>query len=250
MFKQYLILLLIGHVTGEFYIIKRLYDDKEKSLKCVLIHFLSYLGAMLLISLPIISLRIVLAVSIASISHMIIYILMILYVSLIDKKDSKISDNAKNPFFIDQILHFMILFGISFWVTKSQTPIISLRIVDEIFSIIGISKGLAASWILVLLLIHKPANLVIQNLLIVYKPMSSEKSELNDNNAGRFIGTIERIIILILLSIGQYSSIGLVLTAKSIARYDKISKEKDFADYYLLGTLLSTLIVIGCSFII
>ena len=48
----------------------------------------------------------------------------------------------------------------------------------------------------------------------------------------------------------QYSAIGLVLTAKSIARYDKIAKEPDFAEYYLLGTLLSTVAVILISFII
>ena len=36
-------------------------------------------------------------------------------------------------------------------------------------------------------------------------------------------------------------AVGLVLTAKSIARYDRISKDKDFAEYYLMGTLLSTI---------
>ena len=45
---------------------------------------------------------------------------------------------------------------------------------------------------------------------------------------------------------GQYSAVGLVLTAKSIARksiarYDRISKDQSFAEYYLLGTLLSTI---------
>lgn len=38
-----------------------------------------------------------------------------------------------------------------------------------------------------------------------------------DNNAGRFIGSIERIVMLVLISLGQYSAIGFVLTAKSIA---------------------------------
>lgn len=52
--------------------------------------------------------------------------------------------------------------------------------------------------------------------------------------------------MLMFLSLGQYSAIGLVLTAKSIARYDRIAKDKDFAEYYLLGTLMSTLIVIVC----
>lgn len=53
--------------------------------------------------------------------------------------------------------------------------------------------------------------------------------------------------MLIFITISQYSAIGLVLTAKSIARYDKISHEQDFAEYYLLGTLLSTICAIGAA---
>ncbi|MEF2782508.1 MAG: hypothetical protein U0N20_05390, partial [Clostridium sp.] len=67
--------------------------------------------------------------------------------------------------------------------------------------------------------------------------------------AGRIIGTFERMIMLFFINIGQYSSIGLVLTAKSIARYDKISKSQSFAEYYLLGTLLSTISVLIISLI-
>ena len=50
----------------------------------------------------------------------------------------------------------------------------------------------------------------------------------------------------ILISVDQYSAVGLVLTAKSIARYDKISKDQIFAEYYLLGTLLSAI----CSIVV
>ena len=56
--------------------------------------------------------------------------------------------------------------------------------------------------------------------------------------------------MLIFISIGQYSAIGLVLTAKSIARYDKIAKDPEFAEYYLLGTLLSTAAAIIASFLL
>lgn len=55
--------------------------------------------------------------------------------------------------------------------------------------------------------------------------------------------------MLLLLSINQYSEIGLVLTAKSIARYEKI-KEKDFAEYYLFSTLLSALIAVVTWFLL
>ena len=55
--------------------------------------------------------------------------------------------------------------------------------------------------------------------------------------------------MLIFIYINQYSAIGLVLTAKSIARYERITKEEHFAEYYLLGTLISTLIAIIVSFV-
>ena len=56
--------------------------------------------------------------------------------------------------------------------------------------------------------------------------------------------------MLILIYMNQYSAIGLVLTAKSLARYDRISKDEKFAEYYLLGTLISAGIVIGCAALI
>lgn len=64
------------------------------------------------------------------------------------------------------------------------------------------------------------------------------------------LGNIERFIMILFLGYNQYSAIGLVLTAKSIARYDKISKEEDFAEYYLLGTLMSTVCVVLCNLLI
>ncbi len=64
------------------------------------------------------------------------------------------------------------------------------------------------------------------------------------------IWTVERFIMLLFLSKGQYAAIGFILTAKSIARYDKITKDEKFAEYYLLGILVSTLCVVICSKVI
>ncbi len=53
---------------------------------------------------------------------------------------------------------------------------------------------------------------------------------------------------MILVGAGQFAAIGFVLTAKSVARYEKL-KEQDFAEYYLLGTLLSTLNAIAVYYL-
>lgn len=116
----------------------------------------------------------------------------------------------------------------------------------EFFDTIGLSEIMLCKWMLGMLIIHKPANILIQKFMQDYKPrMISDYLEIKkDNNIGRVIGTIERVIMLILIYMNQYSAIGLVLTAKSIARYDKIAKDQDFAEYYLLGTLISVGVVI------
>lgn len=44
-----------------------------------------------------------------------------------------------------------------------------------------------------------------------------------------------------LLFLDKYSAVGLTMTAKSIARYDQITKNPAFAEYYLIGTLYSIL---------
>ena len=251
MFKEYFVLLFLGHVLGDFYVqTSKLATKKEKSMKWVLLHCLCYLGVMLLVSLPIISSDIAFAALMAAILHLMIDVVKFLYLASIRKKHKMTQVIDRNVFLIDQILHMVCLIGIAYWVVAGNTTINEWNGFKDFFKVISIPGSLVLCWVLSLLIIHKPANLLIQKLLMLYKPDSKEEDKKKDNNAGRFIGTVERIIMLIFLSIGQYSAIGLVLTAKSIARYDKISKEKDFAEYYLLGTLISTSVVIVCAFLI
>ena len=61
---------------------------------------------------------------------------------------------------------------------------------------------------------------------------------------GKYIGILERILILTLTVTGNISAIGIVFAAKSIARFNELSK-KQFAEYYLVGTLLSFLLALA-----
>jgi Protein of unknown function (DUF3307) len=55
---------------------------------------------------------------------------------------------------------------------------------------------------------------------------------------GAVIGILERVIVVALVLVGQYAAIGLVVTAKTIARFRQL-EDRQFAEYYLLGTLAS-----------
>ncbi len=58
---------------------------------------------------------------------------------------------------------------------------------------------------------------------------------------GRTIGILERVLVLTLVLAGQWGALGLVMAAKSIARFRDLER-RSFAEYYLIGTLASVLI--------
>jgi hypothetical protein len=57
-------------------------------------------------------------------------------------------------------------------------------------------------------------------------------------NAGMYIGWLERFIVLTAMVLQSPATVGLIFTAKSIARYPEL-KSVRFAEYFLIGTLLS-----------
>lgn len=61
--------------------------------------------------------------------------------------------------------------------------------------------------------------------------------------SGRVIGGLERTLTLIMILLGQWAAIVLLITAKSFARFEEL-KERRFAEYYLIGTLTSLLVAI------
>ena|SRR5487761_256974 len=68
------------------------------------------------------------------------------------------------------------------------------------------------------------------------RPTDQTAAELR--NAGMYIGWLERFVILTALLLRSPATAGLVLTAKAIARYPEF-KHVRFAEYFLIGTLLS-----------
>lgn len=59
---------------------------------------------------------------------------------------------------------------------------------------------------------------------------------LNKVRTGKVIGIFERLVVLTIYLTGGVASIGIVIAAKSFARFKRFDN-KDFAEYYLIGTL-------------
>lgn len=238
-FSNLFTILMIPHILGDFYFqTDKISSKKEKELKWVIYHSVIY-GIVNVSFIKFIFKTIDFnIIAFLIVSHAIIDILKYYFIS---------KPTSINIFVIDQFLHLLFIFIITFCCLNKGISFIFNEYITQFFSILNISLFEVCSCVLKILLIHKPINIFIAFFMKPYK--KSNKENKDEIKAGRIIGTFERMIMLFFINIGQYSSIGLVLTAKSIARYDKISKSQSFAEYYLLGTLLSTISVLIISLI-
>ncbi|MDH5505850.1 MAG: hypothetical protein OEZ02_01350 [Anaerolineae bacterium] len=101
-----------------------------------------------------------------------------------------------------------------------------------------------------LLLATSETNLVIRYIfdkldLAPKLPKKSNESKIDQKeyNAGRIIGILERTLIFILVLLSEFGAIGFIIAAKSVTRFKELEK-REFAEYVLIGTLLSTTLAI------
>lgn len=250
MTSKFLLILGIGHVLGDFYFqTDEMAKKKDESLTGVIEHAIVYTISVFLVILPFINIRLIKWGLWYSASHLSVDTLK--YVLL---KIGKIKKTAK-VFIIDQCFHVAFIFAITYMMQVFACGLSHYAIIDDIQQTFGFSKETVARWILAILIIHKPANCLIQRILNEIKNENTAESSETENTsadikAGRKIGSIERLIMLLFIAMDQYTAMGMVLTAKSIARYDQITKEQAFAEYYLIGTLLSTAFVVVCKVVL
>ncbi|PCH77880.1 MAG: hypothetical protein COB98_02125 [Flavobacteriaceae bacterium] len=94
--------------------------------------------------------------------------------------------------------------------------------------------------------ILQPVSILMYQLTRNWHQEIDEKKDASLKNAGKWIGMLERILILTFIVIGQFTAIGFLLAAKSIFRFGDLTQKKDrkLTEYILIGTLLSFTITI------
>ncbi len=140
-------------------------------------------------------------------------------------------------FVLDQLAHFIILFiAWSFYIhLKIDIP----QTIIQIFS----DKQILIVVLSYLFLIWPSAYLIAKITLPWQKEIDTSKG-LKD--AGKWIGVIERILILTFVLINQFTGIGFLIAAKSILRFGDIKSatNRKEAEYILIGTMVSFIIAI------
>jgi hypothetical protein len=83
----------------------------------------------------------------------------------------------------------------------------------------------------------KPGNVFIHETIKTANIKSISNTDTELENAGKLIGTLERILVLTFVIIGKLEVVGFLIAAKSILRYKDTNTIK--TEYVLIGTMLS-----------
>ena len=103
------------------------------------------------------------------------------------------------------------------------------------------------AYLLGILLSLNEANLLVRCVIekFIYRPVEPGKTTgsplalgKTEYDRGRLIGLLERLLIFFFVMQNQFATLGFVVAAKGIARFKEL-ENRDFAEYFLIGTMLS-----------
>jgi hypothetical protein len=133
-------------------------------------------------------------------------------------------------FLIDQLLHLLVIAGC--WYYAFYTPADLQLVWDET----GKNNHF---WIITTAYVFLgfPAGIMIGQMTRQWSDQLPGSIGLA--NAGKWIGILERLIILTFLLQNQYAAIGLLITAKGLLRFSEKDKQEEKTEYVLIGSLIS-----------
>lgn len=237
---------LIAHLLGDFMFQgSTLADKKKTSLKHYFVHCLVYSGFILLSLIwfgPF--LHAFYAALIIIVSHAVIDFVR----SLLTKRLTGQRDDKKSSEFVifigDQTLHIIvIIFSAHF---LNETSALGNNVLNSLLQHMPkVQLYNLLVIVLLYLLCLSPTAIFIKKVFILFSFQNEEGLRTKDEllKSGYLIGVLERVIILTLGLNGELGAIGLVIAAKSIARF-KMLEDKVFAEKYLVGTLMSLAIAL------
>ena len=132
-------------------------------------------------------------------------------------------------------MHFLVLFGCAYFSFLQWSNIKDLW--GQFNTNPEFWKKLTA-----FIFLTTPAGILIGQVTRQWRDKLPEAENLA--SAGKWIGIVERTIILIFVLYGQYSAIGLLVAAKGIIRFNEKDRQEIKTEYLVIGTLMSIALAI------
>ena len=138
-------------------------------------------------------------------------------------------------FAIDQWMHFVTVVAAGCWIASVGPS----QVVRKFLGVVRAPSDRVLLVMVVYVAVIFGGGYLIRFLTRpLLKHLQVGESPLQLSNAGMYIGWLERFLVMTALFLRSPATAGLILAAKSIARYPEFKKEQ-FAEYFLIGTLLS-----------
>lgn len=146
--------------------------------------------------------------------------------------------NGRLLFFLDQGLHLVVLYAASLYISGETLQQITLDS-DLLLILVAV------------LFLTQPSSVIIKTLISIYTPKTEMEKEDSLQNAGKYIGMLERILVFTFIATGHWEGVGFLIAAKSIFRFSDLTQAKDrkLTEYILIGTLLSFGLAILCALV-
>ncbi len=212
--------LLLAHLIGDFLLQPQQWVAHKEKKKAASKYLYAHVVLHLLITM----------ILLWNLSYWKIALIIMISHYIIDVAKLYIGPRFKNqniPFFIDQLLHIIVLYSCAYFTNLWEHTTYLFQALD---------------WYLLtaIVFVSFPAAIIMGKLL---EPMSG-KLEMDHKslpNAGKYIGIIERLFVLIFIILDHWEAIGLLITAKSVFRFNdlKESNSRKLTEYILIGTLIS-----------
>ena len=142
-------------------------------------------------------------------------------------------------FMVDQFAHLISILGV--WLFMIKEPLLVWQ------ELVKVTKR-QDLWIIILgyILVTYPSAKVISLFTKPWRKDSNHKKPKGIDNAGKYIGIFERILILTFVLLNQFQAIGFLIAAKSILRFRKEGDQEPQkrTEYVLIGTLISLVLAI------
>ena len=245
--------LLIGHFLGDFYLqSESMARKKDADIKTIGRHGIIYTLALFAIASPLLFYYTAppyrwLYMASIPLSHFIIDLAKLRLIGW----EKLCKKNDKLVFFIDQTMHTLIILAVALiYATQTLVAYSPYALWIQAFYTtlnIGVTAEKSLQLICLFLFLGKPASIIIQNIIMIDDVREAKDTIIlqKEQKAGRLIGIFERYLAVILVIVREYSALAFIVTAKSIARFNKISDDPEFAERYLLGTLGSILLAVA-----
>lgn len=218
--------LLLAHLIGDFLLqsdgwIKDKESRKWRSSK-LLLHALIHGGLVFIFLLPGSTNEYLLAAPFIFVFHWLIDASKLQYQG---NKGSK----RRTWFVMDQIAHFLVIATVWYYYEGDI----------EVFEFLSNEQFLLT--IVSVFFLAQPSSMIIKILISGWSPDEEEDKDHSLDNAGKYIGILERLFVFGFIITNNWEGIGFLLAAKSVFRFGDLNKAKDrnLTEYILIGTLIS-----------